>query len=216
MARVPRPDDHDGPRGRALRLRARDVGVQHQRAALRHADGAHALAVLDRQLRGLHGGPLLRVLTDDALPLPRSGRAQRRAEQSAGGTRTTDRSTSPRECAIFSCSACKYYIAFSPTVVAQANADRQLKLIATTRAWPSPGVRWYVYLIKNSPMVQPLTSLPNVVAGVTSRVAWLDVNEAWWLKPSDWNVPARRRWSEQLATGSHSPRWRSRPRHCPK
>jgi hypothetical protein len=83
----------------------------------------------------------------------------------------------------------KYYMAFSPSAVAEANSDSQLKLIATTRAWPAPGVQWRIYLIKNSPIVQPLTSLPNVVAGISSRVAWLDANATWWLKPSDWKIP---------------------------
>ncbi|MFZ1062646.1 MAG: hypothetical protein WAN30_04155 [Acidimicrobiales bacterium] len=84
----------------------------------------------------------------------------------------------------------KYYIAFSPEVIAQASSDPSLTLVATTKAWPSPGVKWYVYKISDSPIVQPLTSLPNVVANVASRVGWLDANVTWWLDAKDWNVLA--------------------------
>jgi hypothetical protein len=83
----------------------------------------------------------------------------------------------------------KYYIAFSPAVVAQANNDSALRLIATTKAWAAPGVKWYIYLIKNSPVVTALTHAPVVVSGLSSRVAWLDANETWWLDPTAWNVP---------------------------
>lgn len=77
----------------------------------------------------------------------------------------------------------RYYIAFTPNVVAQANRDSQLTLVAQTRAWPAPGVKWRVYLIKHSSMVVPLTTLPNVVAGLSSRVGWLNANAQWWLNP---------------------------------
>jgi hypothetical protein len=82
----------------------------------------------------------------------------------------------------------KYYLAFSPEVVAQASSDPSLTLVATTKSWPSPGVKWYIYKISDSPIVQPLTSLPNVVANVASRVGWLDANVTWWLTPKDWPV----------------------------
>ena len=70
---------------------------------------------------------------------------------------------------------------------------KQLRYVASTRAWPSPGVTWRVYLIKHSPMVEPLTSLPNVVAGISSRVGWLDANESWWLNPKLWGTVGVRR-----------------------
>ena len=75
----------------------------------------------------------------------------------------------------------KYYIAFTPSVVAEANADSQLRLVASTKAWPSPGVTWRIYLIKHSPMVQSLAYLPTVVSDVSSRVNWLAANQTWWL-----------------------------------
>ena len=92
----------------------------------------------------------------------------------------------------------RYYIAFSPLAVAEANADPQLRFIAQTRAWPSPGVRWRIYLIKSSPMVEGLASDPNVVSGVASRTAWLAANTTWWLDPARWSV---------LAAASGPPSW---------
>ena len=77
----------------------------------------------------------------------------------------------------------KYYVAYSPAIIAQAKRDPELKLIAQTKAWPSPGVTWKVYEIKSSPMVSALKTMPNVVSGISSRVGWLDANEAWWLNP---------------------------------
>ena len=82
----------------------------------------------------------------------------------------------------------KYFLAFSPSIVAQANADPQLKLVATTKAWPAPGDTWKFYVVKNSPMVQGLTQLPNVVANVTSRVGWLNANVTWWVHPNLWRT----------------------------
>ena len=84
----------------------------------------------------------------------------------------------------------KYYIAYSPVAVSEAKSDPQLRLVATTKHWPTPGATWRIYLIKNSPIVQPLTSLPNVVAGIGSRVAWLNANTTWWLSPKSWKVLA--------------------------
>ena len=78
----------------------------------------------------------------------------------------------------------KYYVAFSPQVVAQAAADPELRLVATTRRWPAPGVQWRIYLIAHSPIVQPLTRTPNVVARIASQSQWLAANQSWWLHPS--------------------------------
>ena len=84
----------------------------------------------------------------------------------------------------------RYFVAFSPQVIAQANADRSLRYVAKTQAWPAPGVTWRIYLVEHSPMVRPLTTLPNVVSGVGSRVGWLNANTTWWLDPSLWNTVA--------------------------
>ncbi len=82
----------------------------------------------------------------------------------------------------------RYYIAFSPLMVAQANADPQLRFVAQTRAWPSPGVQWRIYLVRHSAIVTPLRRVPNVVANVGGRTTWLAANVSWWMNPRDWPV----------------------------
>ncbi len=84
----------------------------------------------------------------------------------------------------------RYFIGFSPAVIAQANRDPSLTLIAKTKDWPAPGNQWFIYEISSSPMVESLTSLPNVVADATSRVGWLDANTKWWLDPKLWGTVA--------------------------
>jgi hypothetical protein len=74
-------------------------------------------------------------------------------------------------------------MAFSPEVIAQASRDPQLVLIAKTKPFPAPGAQWRIYLIKNSPMVEPLRHDPNVVANVASQAQWLNANQTWWLTP---------------------------------
>jgi hypothetical protein len=80
----------------------------------------------------------------------------------------------------------KYYLAFSPATIAQANNDAQLTLVAKTKAWLAPGYTWHIYLIKHSALVKGLSEVPNVVANTTSRVGWLDTNEKWWLNFNLW------------------------------
>ena len=53
----------------------------------------------------------------------------------------------------------RYYVAFSPAVIKQANRDPELTLIAKTKKWPSPGDQWFIYKIASSPMVVPLKTL---------------------------------------------------------
>ena len=84
----------------------------------------------------------------------------------------------------------RYYIAFSPLAVMEANGDPQLQFVAQTRAWPAPGVRWRIYLVRHSPLVAGLTHTPVVVAGIASRTAWLAANVTWWTTPNDWSVEA--------------------------
>jgi hypothetical protein len=84
----------------------------------------------------------------------------------------------------------RYYVAYSPAIIKQANADPALTLIAQTKKWPSPGDQWFIYKIAASPMVVGLSSLPNIVADTTSRVGWLQANTTWWLDPKLWGTLA--------------------------
>ena len=51
------------------RLRSRLLGARRRQRQLRHADGADAVAVLDRRLHRLDGGSVLRSVGHDAVPL---------------------------------------------------------------------------------------------------------------------------------------------------
>jgi hypothetical protein len=82
----------------------------------------------------------------------------------------------------------KYFMAFSPSVIAQANADPELHLIAKTKVFPAPGAQWDIYLVHDAPMVQALTHLPNVVANISSQSQWLSANQTWWLTPHLENI----------------------------
>ena len=82
----------------------------------------------------------------------------------------------------------RYYIAYSPAAIQQANADPELAYLASTKHWPAPGATWNIYLVKNSAYVTPLSTLPNVVAGIGGRVTWLNANVKWYLNPSSWSV----------------------------
>ncbi len=78
----------------------------------------------------------------------------------------------------------KYYMAFTPSIVRAAKANPLLRLVATTRRWPAPGVKWSIFLVKDSPIVQAMRHTPNVLANVASQSKWLAANQTWWLTPS--------------------------------
>jgi hypothetical protein len=89
----------------------------------------------------------------------------------------------------------KYFIAETPTVEAQANADPDLKLVAQTGPWASVytgatvDTTWDVYLVKHSPLVTPLTNDPVVLSGVKpAPSSWLQPSVAWYDDPARWNV----------------------------
>lgn len=77
----------------------------------------------------------------------------------------------------------KYYLAFSPQAVAQANADPALHVLAVTPNYPG-GVRWHIYEIANAPLVHAVTTDPVVVSSISSRLSWLHANVQWWLEAS--------------------------------
>jgi hypothetical protein len=78
----------------------------------------------------------------------------------------------------------RYYMAYSPFIVAQANRDPQLTLVATTRTFAAPGAKWYVYLVHHSGIVQGLDHPPVVLGGVATAATWLAANQTWWLSPT--------------------------------
>jgi len=89
----------------------------------------------------------------------------------------------------------KYFMAETPTVEAQANADPDLKLVAKTGPWASTytgatvDTTWNIYLVKNAPLVAPLKNDPVVLAGVKpGPSSWLNPSVQWYDDPSRWNV----------------------------
>ena len=84
----------------------------------------------------------------------------------------------------------RYYIAYSPLAIGEADGDPALRYVAETKNWPSPGVRWRIYLIRDSPVVEALAHLPNVIANSATRIQWLNANVTWWTNPKLWPVLA--------------------------
>jgi hypothetical protein len=77
----------------------------------------------------------------------------------------------------------RYYMAFSPEAIAQADQLPDLKLVATTG-------RWRVYEVAGSELVTPLAFTPAVVTGVTrGEHPWMDLAVNWYLDPNAHDVP---------------------------
>ncbi len=90
----------------------------------------------------------------------------------------------------------RYYMAYSPNVVAQADKDPQLHKIETVPALePSKGLNsplgwtWNIYLIRHSAKVVPLNSWPVVLRGVNpSQASWVKDVMPWYDSPKQWSV----------------------------
>ena len=106
VRRVPRRDDDHGRDRPDARLRAGGVGVRLRAQPVRHADVDDAPPVLDRRLHRVDGGPLLRVVRNDAVPLPREFGAVGRTFASRAQPDATTRSTCPRASSTCSSSEC--------------------------------------------------------------------------------------------------------------
>ena len=70
----------------------------------------------------------------------------------------------------------RYYMAFSPEAIAQADRHPDLTQVATTG-------RWKIYEIRDSELVTPLSFEPAVVKGATGRGErpWLDMAVNWFM-----------------------------------
>jgi hypothetical protein len=94
----------------------------------------------------------------------------------------------------------KYFLASSPVIQDQADANPALTLVATTGPWRSPyqgeivTTTWKVYLVHDSSLVTPLTERPDVLTGVgANQPSWLPVAQRWYADPA--------RWSQQMVAG---------------
>jgi hypothetical protein len=89
----------------------------------------------------------------------------------------------------------RYFLAETPTVEQQADADPALKLVARTGPWTYDysGVlthtTWDIYLVKDSALVTPLENDPVVLSGVKpAPSSWLNPSLAWYDNPARWDV----------------------------
>ncbi|MBW3548550.1 MAG: hypothetical protein KY452_10505 [Actinobacteria bacterium] len=72
----------------------------------------------------------------------------------------------------------RYYMAFSPEAVSQADASSELSLVATSGSWR-------VYRVADSELVEPLRAEPAVLEdGAGGGRAWLEPAVEWYLDPS--------------------------------
>jgi hypothetical protein len=101
----------------------------------------------------------------------------------------------------------KYFLAESPQIEQQANANPSLQLVAKTGPWTYTynsvliHTTWDIYLVKNSPLVTPLSNAPAVLSGVDPAPSgWLGSSPDpqtipihgpsidWYDHPNRWNV----------------------------
>src|SRR5206468_6918252 len=90
----------------------------------------------------------------------------------------------------------KYYMAETPEAQAQADADPDLHVVATSGPWPvtySTGLvnrTWKIYEVAGSDEVTPLSNQPVVMKGVAKGgKQWLDASVSWYQDPTRWDVP---------------------------
>jgi hypothetical protein len=85
----------------------------------------------------------------------------------------------------------RYYLAFRPEVVAQADANPDLTALRQVGPWT-------VYEVADSELVVPLTTNPVVVEGMDNgllplhlgreRERWLELGTSWFQHPEDWSA----------------------------
>jgi hypothetical protein len=87
----------------------------------------------------------------------------------------------------------RYFLASSPSVQAQANADPEVTEIGSSGPWHTPYqgqvivTTWKLYLVHNASTVAPLREQPQVLVGVgAGQTSWLPVAEQWYDDPSRW------------------------------
>ena len=75
----------------------------------------------------------------------------------------------------------RYFVAFSPEVIAEAKVNPALVEVTPTHALHAPAAAWHIYVVKNSELVTGLSHLPVVNPALGSRSNWLAANQSWWL-----------------------------------
>jgi phosphomannomutase len=122
----------------------------------------------------------------------------------------------------------KYFMAVSPDIEAQANADSDLQLVGTVGPFPvsyangsTSSVQqrtWNIYQVADSDQVAPLVNQPVVMTGLAKGgKPWLKASEAWYLDPNRWQVfeaaSGPKSWARVPASATTLPRTALPPVH---
>jgi phosphomannomutase len=115
----------------------------------------------------------------------------------------------------------KYFMADTPDVQAQADADPNLLLVGSVGPYPvqyttgstttTKQVTWKIYKVLGSQLVAPLINQPVVLKNVQSRNphVWLNAAESWYLDSDDWTVvetaSGPKSWPRVTAGTTHLP-----------
>ncbi len=110
----------------------------------------------------------------------------------------------------------RYFMAFSPSIVAAAQADPSLRLIASSGPWHSLygdqriTTTWKIFEVLDAPIVSPLRYEPAVLANVgQGQSSWLAPSVAWYDDPARWSVElaagGEPSWPRVDAPGTHPP-----------
>lgn len=90
----------------------------------------------------------------------------------------------------------RYYMAVSPEAEAQANADPDLKLVATSGPWSVTygnhveSRTWDIYEVADSAQVSPMSFDPAVLTGLAKGAKpWLDASVSWYDDPNRFEIP---------------------------
>jgi hypothetical protein len=89
----------------------------------------------------------------------------------------------------------KYYMAITPETQTQADANSELRLVASSGPWPvtyysgnagsAKQRTWKIYQVASAEVVSPLLNQPVVMKGVSKGgKTWLTPSQSWYLDPS--------------------------------
>ena len=202
VPRVPRHRRHDGRVGEEQRLRSRHVGARGGARPVRHADGADAVAVLDRRLHRFDGGPVLRGVVDHAVPLHQPGRAvvgavERPTRPALRRRARRARPSSTRASSTSRCSGVRYYMAISDRMIDFGRRNADLTEVASVgTVGRVRGGRLRARATARQPARRAWPISP------TKSHGWLDRSMDWYMDPEAWSVVLDRR--RARATGSAS------------
>ncbi|HEX7168027.1 MAG TPA: hypothetical protein VF230_13700, partial [Acidimicrobiales bacterium] len=113
----------------------------------------------------------------------------------------------------------RYYMATTPDAQAQAAANPDLRLVATTSSYKvtygasQEDRAWQIYEVADAPIVAPLAFRPAVVErGAKGQDDWLAMSVDWYQNPSRWDVPLADGGPADWPRVDHAPAAKTAPR----